>query len=67
MQTAILSRTEVLVVTDERYLDGRLEVNPSPSPTFLLKPATVRVFLWLRYIYIAKQYKKTLRYALRLY
>ena len=45
MQTAILSGTEVLVVTDERYLDGRLEVNPSPLPTFLLEPATVRVFL----------------------
>ena len=37
MHTAILSGTEVLVVTDERYLDGRLEVNPSPSPTFLQK------------------------------
>jgi len=67
MQTAILSRAEVLVVTDERYLDGRLEVNPSPLPTFLLKPATVRVFLWVYYIIIAKQYKKTFYYALRLY
>jgi len=67
MQTAIPSRTEVLVVTDERYLDGRLEVNPSPLPTFLLEPATVRVFLCVKYINIAKQYKKTFYYALRLY